>query len=235
MAMYLPEKVYTRGRNDGVNPWAVVDPDQVVNIFVRQEKTGALIKAFGDSAKSDGAKNKKYANMYPFGMIDDSFAVDYNSNHLAMAFNYIYDFYFAFDKTLPSSLPSLESLLEKWKLVSTANKWSNFYLADSVEFKLRSIGLDEEKAKYATFSEKQIERMAYTEHNRWNMEKLLMGYRALGKNEQGKVVNVKMLKNYMYVHNLIKPYEDLNDEEKQLDRNIIRKLPDILRMLNTLN
>ena len=77
--------------------------------------------------------------------------------------------------------------------------------------------------------------MAYTEHNRWNMEKLLMGYRALGKNEQGKVVNVKMLKNYMYVHNLIKPYEDLNDEEKQLDRNIIRKLPDILRMLNTLN
>jgi hypothetical protein len=105
-------------------------------------------------------------------------------------------------------------------------------LADSVEFKLRSIGLDEEKAKFATFSEKQIEQMAYTEHHRWNMEKLLMGYRALGKNEQGKVVNVKMLKNYMYVHNLIKPYADLNDEEKQLDRNIVSKLPDILRMLN---
>jgi hypothetical protein len=235
MAMYLPEEVYTRGRNDGVNPWVIVDPDQVVNIFVRQEKTGALIKAFGDSAKSDGAKNKKYANMYPFGMIDDSFAVDYNSNHLAMAFNYIYDFYFAFDKTLPYSLPSFESLLEKWKPVSTANKWSNLYLADSVEFKLRSIGLDEEKVKFATFSEKQIEQMAYTEHHRWNMEKLLMGYRALGKNEQGKTLDkatLGKLKNNMYVHNLIKPYADLTDEEKQLDRNIICKLPDILRMLN---
>lgn len=232
MAMYLPEEVYTRGRNGRVNAWGVVDPDQVVNIFVRQEKTGALIKAFGDSAKSEGAKNKKYANIYPFGMIDDSFAVDYHSNHLAMAFHYIYDFYYAHDKTLPYSLPSFESLLEKWKPVSTANKWSNLYLADSVEFKLRSIGLDEEKAKFATFSEKQIEQMAYTEHHRWNMEKLLMGYRALGKNEQGKVVNVKMLKNYMYVHNLIKPYADLTDGEKQLDRNIVSKLPDILRMLN---
>lgn len=235
MAMYLPEEVYTRGRNNGVNPWTVVDPNQVVNIFVRQEKTGALIKAFGDSAKSDGAKNKKYANIYPFGMIDDSFAVDYNSNHLAMAFHYIYDFYFAHDNTLPYSLPSFDSLLEKWKPVSTANKWSNLYLADSVEFKLRSIGLDEEKAKFATFSEKQIERMAYTEHNRWNMEKLLMGYRALGKNEQGKTLDKETLgklKNNMYVHNLIKPYADLTDGEKQLDRNIVSKLPDILRMLN---
>lgn len=235
MAMYLPEEVYTRGRNNGVNAWAVVDPDQVVNIFVRQEKTGALIKAFGDSAKSDGAKNKKYANIYPFGMIDDSFAVDYHSNHLAMAFHYIYDFYYAHDKTLPYSLPSFESLLEKWKPVSTANKWSNLYLADSVEFKLRSIGLDEEKAKFATFSEKQIEQMAYTEHHRWNMEKLLMGYRALGKNEQGKTLDKETLgklKNNMYVHNLIKPYADLTDGEKQLDRNIVSKLPDILRMLN---
>jgi hypothetical protein len=108
-------------------------------------------------------------------------------------------------------------------------------LADSIEFKLRSIGLDKESAKSVTFSKEQIERMAYTEHSRWNMEKLLMGYRALGKNEQGKTLDkatLGKLKNNMYVHNLIKPYADLNDEEKQLDRNIICKLPDILRMLN---
>ena len=202
---------------------------------VRKQNKTAVTVDMQDSAKSDEAKNKKYANMYPFGMIDDSFAVDYHSNHLAMAFHYIYDFYYAHDNTLPYSLPSFESLLEKWKPVSTANKWSNLYLADSVEFKLRSIGLDEEKAKFATFSEKQIEQMAYTEHHRWNMEKLLMGYRALGKNEQGKTLDKETLgklKNNMYVHNLIKPYADLTDGEKQLDRNIVSKLPDILRMLN---
>jgi hypothetical protein len=232
MAMYLPEEVYTRGRNDGQNPWTVVDSDQVVNIFVRQEKTGALIKTFGDAAKSENAKNKKYANLHPFGMIDDSFSVKDDSNKMAMAFNYIYDYYFDNNHTLPSILPKYDSLKELWKSTPTSLKWSNLYLADSIEFKLRSIGLDKESAKSVTFSKGQIERMAYTEHSRWNMEKLLMGYRALGKNEQGKVVNVKMLKNYMYVHNLIKPYADLNDEEKQLDRNIVSKLPDILRMLN---
>jgi hypothetical protein len=232
MAMYLPEDVYTRGRDDRNNPWNVVDKDQVVNIFVRQEKTGSLIKAFGDTAKSSLAQNKKYANIYPFGMVDDSFAVDYYSNHLAMAFNYVYDFYFTYDNTLPSSLPSAEELLEKWKSLATSLKWSNLYLADSIEFKLRSIGLDEKTVQTATLSDEQIERMAYTEHCRWNMEKLLMVYRALSENERCKQVDVKQLKNMMYVHHLIKPYAALTDVEKQLDRNIIRKLPEILRMLN---
>jgi hypothetical protein len=232
MAMYLPEEVYTRGRNDGQNPWTVVDSDQVVNIFVRQEKTGALIKTFGDAAKSENAKNKKYANLHPFGMIDDSFSVKDDSNKRAMAFNYIYDYYFDNKHTLPSTLPKYDSLKELWKTLSTSHKWSNLYLADSIEFKLRSIGLDKESAKSATFSKEQIERMAYTEHSRWNMEKLLMGYRALGENERGKGLNMSLLKENMFVHNLIKPYADLTEGEKELDRNFITKLPDILRMLD---
>ena len=232
MAMYLPEEVYTRGRNDGQNPWAVVDPDQVVNIFVRQEKTGALIKTFGDAAKSENAKNKKYANLHPFGMIDDSFSVKDDSNKRAMAFNYIYDYYFDNKHTLPSTLPKYDSLKELWKTISTSHKWSNLYLVDSIEFKLRSIGLDKESAKSATFSKEQIERMAYTEHCRWNMEKLLMGYRALGEKERGKSLNLKLLKDKMFVHHLIKPYADLTEGEKELDRNFITKLPDILSMLD---
>jgi len=232
MAMYLPEEVYTRGRNDGQNPWTVVDSDQVVNIFVRQEKTGALIKTFGDAAKSENAKNKKYANLHPFGMIDDSFSVKDDSNKMAMAFNYIYDYYFDNKHTLPSILPKYDLLKELWKSTPTSLKWSNLYLADSIEFKLRSIGMDKESAKSATFSKEQIERMAYTEHSRWNMEKLLMGYRALGENERGKGLDMKSLKDKMFVHHLIKPYADLTEDEKKLDRNFITKLPDILRMLD---
>lgn len=233
MAMYLPEEVYTRGRNDISKPWEVIDNDKVVNIFVRQEKTGSLIKSFGDAAKSGGAKNKKYANIYPFGMVDDSFAINYYSNHLAMAFNYIYDFYFEYNNTLPASIPSVDELLAKWKPISTSNKWSNLYLADSIEFKLRSIGENEESIRTATLSDEQIEKMAYTEHSRWNMEKLLMGYRPLNDKER-EVENdtKKKLKNNMFVHHLIKPYKDLSEEDKQLDRNIIKKLPDIIRMLN---
>lgn len=232
MAMYLPEEVYKRGRDDMSKPWEIIDHDKVVNIFVRQEKTGSLIKAFGDTAKSTIAKNKKYANIYPFGMVDDSFAIDYYSNHLAMAFNYIYDFYFAHNETLPSSIPSVEELLKKWKPVSTSNKWSNLYLADSIEFKLRSIGLDLKSAEQTMLTDEQIEKMAYTEHCRWNMEKLLLGYRPLREKELDVNVDTNKLKKHMFVHHLIKPYKDLTEGQKQLDRNIIQKLPDILRMLN---
>ncbi len=232
MAMYLPEEVYTRGRDDMSKPWEVINRDKVVNIFVRQEKTGSLIKAFGDTAKSTIAKNKKYANIYPFGMIDNSFATDYYSNHLAMAFNYVYDYYFANNETLPSSIPSTEELLKKWEPVSTSNKWSNLYLADSIEFKLRSIGLDCKSAEQAEFTEEQIEKMAYTEHCRWNMEKLLLGYRPLREKELDGNVDTNKLKKHMFVHHLIKPYKDLTEGQKKLDRIIIQRLPNILRMLN---
>ncbi len=231
MAMYLPDEVYTRGRDDKSRPWEITDKNKVVNIFVRQEKTGSLIKSFADAAKSDDAKNKKYANIYPFGMIDNSFTIDYYSNHLAMAFNYIYEYHSAYNKTLPYSIPSIDELISRWKSISTAKKWSNLYLADSIEFKLRSIGMNETNVKYATLSEEQIEKMAYTEHNRWNMEKLLMGYRQL-KDKEKDDIELKKLKNNMFVHHLIKPYANLTDEQKQLDRIIIKKLPDILRMLN---
>lgn len=232
MAMYLPEEVYTRGRDDLSSPWSVNNEDLVVNIFVRQEETGSLIKAFGDAAKADSSKNKRYANIYPFGMQDNSFSLDYHSNRLAMAFNYIYEYYFKYNNVLPDSLPDINVLAGYWKELPTSLKWSNLYLADSIEFKLRSIGLTPEEAKYATISDSQIEDLAYTEHCRWNMEKLLMGYRALTDKERNENKDVKKLKTNMFAHHLIKPYKDLTEDDKQLDRNIIKKLPNILRMLN---
>ena len=232
MAMYLPDEVYTRGRNNIDKPWEVTDMDKVVNIFVRQEKTGSLIKSFGDSAKSKSAQNKKYANIYPFGMIDDSFSINYHSNMLAMAFNYIYWYYYKNDKTLPTSFPENKELLEKWEPISTANKWSNLYLADSIEFKLRSIGYNFETIKNAILTTNQIDMMAETEHSRWNMEKLLLGYRPISKDEKNSKANIKNLKNNMFAHSLIKPYKELTPEEKQLDKNIIKMLPDIIKILN---
>lgn len=232
MAMYLPEEVYTRGRDDLSNPWSVKDEYLVVNIFVRQEETESLIKAFGDAAKADSSENKRYANIYPFGMQDNSFSLDYHSNRLAMALNYIYEYYFKYGNVLPDSLPDMNVLVECWDDLSTSLKWSNLYLADSIEFKLRSIGLTLEEAKYATISDAQIEDLARTEHCRWNMEKLLMGYRALTDKEKADNLDVKKLKTNMFAHHLIKPYKDLSEGDKQLDRNIIMKLPDILRMLN---
>ena len=51
-------------------------------------------------------------------------------------------------------------------------------------------------------------------------------------NEAYKKEVKKILKNNMFAHQLIKPYDDLDESDQQLDKNIIQKLPDILRMLN---
>ncbi len=235
MAMYLPEEVYTRGRDTLEKPWEVEDEDKIVNIFVRQETIGSLIKAFGNSARDEEAPNKRYANLYPFGMRDESFSLNNRSKYLALAFRYIYEFYFQHDYTLPTSIPSYEELSKQWKstMNTTSLQWSNLYLADSIEFKLRSLGLNIETATSAILSNEEIEKLSYTEHNRWNMEKLLIGYRPATQEEQTLSDTAKkILKNKMFVHHLIKPYEELTEEEKDLDRNIIKKLPDILRMLN---
>lgn len=241
MAMYLPDEVYTRGRNDVKNPWKVQDESQIVNVFVRQETSGTLIKSFADSAKSDSAKSKRYANLYPFGMIDNSFSLNYHSNCLAMAFSYVYDYYFRYNHTLPTSLPAIEDLNEMWKTLSTSDQWSNLYLADSIEYKLRSIGYNKTTIQYASLSNDQIENLARTEHSRWNMEKLLLGYRAWTPEEEAlsrsmnkedqKKFNTNMKKN-MFAHPLIKPYNELSDDNKQLDRNIIEELPTIIRALS---
>lgn len=228
MAMYLPEEVYTRGRDEKKQPWQVTDKDKVINIFVRQEKTGALVKAFSKAAKNNDNGNKKYANLYPFGMVDDSFALDRHNEYVAMSFDYIYDFH-KNNGSLPECIPSTQMLLPKWKTFPASIKWSNLYLADSIEFKLRSLGHTEESIKSATPSEEQIERMAYTEHCRWNMEKLLIGYRPLNEHEKHGGLSNRDLKDKMFIHHLIRPYKELLASDMELDRNIIKMLPIIFR------
>ena len=235
MAMYLPEEVYLRGRNDRTNPWNVTDANQIVNIFVRQENSASLIRTFSKAANDAADGNKKYASLYPFGMLDDSFSLNYYSNRLAMAFNFVYDYYFKNNYTLPTSIPSVAILEGIWKKCSTSNQWSNLYLADSIDFKLRSIGLTREslEAENFEFSQEQKDALAYTEHSRWDVEKLLMGYRELTEEEHKlSKVEKKQLKNKFFAHGNIVPFYSLTADDKKLDYNIIEMLPMIIKAIN---
>lgn len=85
-----------------------------------------------------------------------------------------------------------------WKDLSTANKWSNIYNSDSIPTKLRSLGY----AKLTDFShelnDEEVSMLAEVEHRRWNMEKLLMGFRPLSEEEQQQcLVGGKSIKNQL--------------------------------------
>ena len=67
---------------------------------------------------------------------------------------------------------------------STAKFWSSIYNGNTVWTKLRSI-----EYKEGDLSSEQIDILSDVEHNRWNMEQLLMNFRPLTKGEQEEVIN----------------------------------------------
>lgn len=216
--LYLPEELYK------------ADDDHYTNIFIRQETSSSMVESLRKAAEE--GKNKRYAHIYPFGMLNNSFDLDCMDTTMAQAFNYIYNYYFAHSNLLPLSLPSRDELFKDWQGLTIANQWSNIYLADSFEFKLRSIGYDINSGEPLTISDTDKDNLARVEHNRWNMEKLLIGYRALHEDEWKDLENGKVtksqLKNEQFVHNCLVPYDKLSKEDKVLDKNIIETLPMIL-------
>lgn len=219
--LYLPEELYK------------ADDDHYTNIFIRQETSSSMVESLRKAAEE--GKNKRYAHIYPFGMLNNSFDLDCMDTTMAQAFNYIYNYYFAHSNLLPLSLPSRDELFKDWQDLTIANQWSNIYLADSFEFKLRSIGYDINSGKPLTISDTDKENLARVEHNRWNMEKLLIGYRALHEDEwkdleNGKVTKGK-LKNEHFVHHCLVPYDKLSKDDMVLDKNIIETLPMVVKYI----
>ncbi len=217
-SLYLPEEIYYN-----------TDERNSVNIFVRQNSTGALVEVL-QRASAKG-NNKRFANLYPFGMIDNSFDLKEQDNTVAKIMNYIYDYYYKNDD-IPINIPDESKLDVSWKKITISNQWSNLYLANSLTFKLRSIGYDIHSGLPLELSQGDKDRMARVEHNRWNMEKLLIGYRALREEEfKWSDKEKDEAKITRFIHHDICPYNNLQSKDQQNDKNIIEALPMVLRYM----
>ena len=138
-------------------------------------------------------------------------------------------------------MPTEYELTEGWFETQYAFQQSNIYAANSIPFKLRSMPHKENKE----LSENEIDIMARTEHNRWNMERLLMGFRPYELSERIefkqilvsddtkaieslktmlKETKIKLLK-----HKDIAPYEELLDSSKKYDRTIVKNILKVLQ------
>ena len=126
-----------------------------------------------------------------------------------------------------------------WQELTVALKWSNLYCAFNIPCKMASLramrGLkpDDKSHDRDPLSEAEIQTLAAVEHNRWNVEKLLMGFRKPKPEEdkygfpdyKGSLKNNKKL----FIHHDIRPFSDL-DNVKLLDREIVKYTPWILKM-----
>lgn len=72
-----------------------------------------------------------------------------------------------------------------WANLSSVKRWSSIYNAMTIPSKMRSIGLGEDDwDKFYDISQQDIEILAQVEHNRWNVEELILGYRPCTDEEQ---------------------------------------------------
>lgn len=197
--LYLPEEVYKEN----------------IQILVKQNTPYSILSILKSVLK--------YKNVKPFGMLDNCLDLGKAENTKAKIVHYIYEYYFG-EKTygqIPENIPAKRDYEIYWKPLVTAHKWSNIYHADMLDTKLRFI--DENKS-----IEEQIELIAEVEHNRWNTEKLIIGYRPTTKDEddqlEAKTINKKTLKDN-FIHPDIKEYSCLAKDMKDIDRMISRAIP----------
>lgn len=248
MGMNMPDAVY----------------DNEVPIFIRQDRSDNFVS---DLRNADEAERKnpktntyyyvdegkletktlggRYANIYPFGMIDTAYTADNKSLKRAKLVNYLYSTMSGntFQSLLVLKSMSSEQIWKEadgyWNGLSVALKWSNLYNAYSMRIKLavlrsmRGLAIDDTTLDRLPLSDEEVEILAEVEHNRWNVEKLLMGFRK-PKPEEDKYVHEKYanklkLNKNRFIHHDIRPFKGL-DEVRQLDEEFSRYIPWILEM-----
>lgn len=200
MGLYLPDVIY----------------DKNIPVFIRQETSSALLDMLNNRIKKE--QSNRYSHVYPFGMLANCFDLDHHSTRRAQFVNYIYDYKGKFGCG-PSSCPSDYELISGWNKLPVALQWSNLYCADSIDLKLRSLGFGTILPLQLT--SEQVELMAEVEHNRWNMEKLLLGYRKPTSEEEEKCKDKAVRKEYKtkcFIHTDIRPYRQLDEGTKEYDR-----------------
>ena len=263
MAMNMPDVVYDeaipifirQNRSDNF----------VTNLRIAEDKhfEEKKTKHYSFSGKTVNGTDYhgRYANIYPFGMNDIAFSIDETSLMRAKLINYLYN-HADYDNHRFTDLASLAAITphnlweqanKEWKdkEMTVALKWSNLYSANNIIFKLASLRamrhLDPTDTSHDQdeLTEEELDVLAKVEHNRWNVEKLLMGFRKArvcddyyaykkryeGEEEYSKDEAEKLTKNKkIYIHHDIRPYDELEDNIKQLDIEIVKYIPWLLKM-----
>ena len=105
-----------------------------------------------------------------------------------------------------------------WAGLSSVKRWSSIYNAMTIPSKMRSIGLGEEDwDKFYDISQRDIEILAQVEHNRWNVEELILEYRPCTDEEQDKIAaDIETQKDAFKarkIHYDLRAYHDLRPDK----------------------
>lgn len=169
-------------------------------VILYQRTTSDIVDILSGTAMSDDKRQQqRYGNVRSFGVLRDLSRgplVDYT---IAKMINYVYN---RMDDVALEHLNDIDPesglpLQEKfWRQCSIADKWSSQQNGRSFRTKLRSFGLDMDTASLEemrrVFSDPDVlDRMMLVEHNRWNIEKLLTGFRGCTVDEKRHFLSLR--------------------------------------------
>lgn len=250
MGMNMPDEVYDNAvpvfiRQDRADDFVTNLREADANLKTEDGGEVQYYSVKGDKLIGQARKGR-YANIYPFGMDDMAYFTDEDAFNQAKLINYLYcknDNYRFPDTMVLSAISDnaiWEEADEEWGKLRVSERWSNLYAAYSMRCKLDSLramrGLDKNDFSQDRnpLSPEEIDVIARVEHNRWNVEKLLMGYRMAKPNEdkynyKQYAKEWKSNKKNFFIHHDIRPFDDL-DGVQQMDREIAEYIPWILTM-----
>lgn len=260
MGMNMPDEVYDREipifiRQDRSDNFVSNLRSAENEFFIKKQSKHYHFK--GKKVEEEDYHGR-YANIYPFGMNEIAFYSDETSLRRAKLINYLYatadfDKHQFTDQTVLAAMTPAQiwrGAEEEWKKLTVALKWSNLYCAYNIIIKLdilralRNLGMKDTSHDKDDLSQNEIDIIARIEHNRWNVEKLLMGYRKPRFDEDSYAYRKayktdpdvdkntsKLEKNKkIYIHHDIRPFDDLNRDVQRWDYEIAKYIPWILKM-----
>lgn len=214
-ALYLPEEFYAKETESKCED---------VTILVYQPVSGERIS-------TARMKTYRYSNVYPFGQHDRCYDPSYRARLLAAKkINYLYEKYDKYEKMPDRN--SYSVLDQLWRGKSFMERASSMYSANTVYMKLRSVGLN--AASTSEELKKHVDVLAEVEHNRWDIERLILGVSDMTASQRAQAdADPGLYKNHwktkLLMNKNIIPYDELDEGTKDYDRIIVGNMIDVVK------
>ncbi len=198
---------------------------------IYEDRIPILVYQMGSSSISSFLDNSKYKNFHIFGCTDVDVMDEKQLMEWAMMLAREYEVEYAgSEEQRREVLNSTKEAL--WNNTIVSDQWSNIYNVASLPSKLRAMGtsIDAFLSNPIEFGAKERDLLGRIEHNRWDAEKLMMGYRPTDPHEQkawneGKKKDLKKL----FIHDNIRPFDELSKDDQDKDILLWDKLCNIVR------
>lgn len=170
---------------------------KAIQVLAYQNNSDDIVNSLSGNGLTDEQRQlMRYHCVRPFGMLTHCFPNSIVDYRLAKLVNYVY--WRTQDTELQQinqpdtsnhNLPNQESF---WRQCAVVDQWSSEYNANGIATKIRMLGLDfdhtpVQEMKQLLAQDDVMQTMIKVEHNRWNTEKLLAGFRPLYTDEWQQV------------------------------------------------